>query len=1093
MPIFPVPAAMQSSSRGFYPNNIEGSLRFNDDDSAYLSWTPASAGNRKTWTWSGWVKRGEAGDGTGSNHHFFFSASTTQCDFYQNGFRFYSDGGTYIVVASQKLRDYSAWYHIVVAVDTTQATASDRFKIYINGEQVTDFSSTTYPPLNHDTAINSTTAHFIGKNASTNYLHAYVAEVHFTDGTAYDADAFGELKNGVWVAKTPDVTYGTNGFHLNFQDDAEVEAFNTVLYRGTGTANTGVTGTGFKPDLIWGKKTNTTGSHFLIDSVRSEQFTLSSDSTAVEATTADILTSIDSDGFTVGANGQSNANGADFVAWCWDAGANNTPTGHSSVLYKAYAADGPHKVSGMGFEPDLLWIKNRNNVESHYLFDSVRGIAKDKWLISNDIYAEAQTGALSCDISTHSDGFFFNNQSVNSGELYFNSRTYVAWGWDAGTGNPVSNTDGSITSTVKASTTNGFSIVKYTGAGGSSDTVGHGLAQAPELTIIKGLAASRYWDVQTQGKRFYLNSNAADQGDLIHTSGASTIQLANNNNFWNASSENYIMYCFHSVSGYSKIGAYTGTGASGNTVTTGFRPGFVMIKKNTTASWYIFDGTRDPFNDVTLGLFPDLTAAEVDSATYAIEFTDTGFTVNGTNAGINTNTSEYIYAAFKGSYSDYITDVNTDGTIDSRVKASDTTGFSIVSYVGTGANATVGHGLSSAPDWIVIKDRPTVNDWPVWHTSLANTEYLKFNNTNVKATGATVWNSTSPTATTFSLGSSNLANNSGKEHIAYCWTATTGVSAFGSYEGNGSTDGPEVDCGFVPAFVMIKDIGRAEHWIIFDATRETTNDRSSRLFASSNSAESDIPSDQGIRFLSTANGDLINGFKITTNSYGINDNVDPDVTKIYAAFADTREAAFWLDQSGNDNDWQPVNLDHNDTLLDSPTDNFATWNGVVPGNFTLSEGNLKSTVGTNRNGIISSMGFDPQDSAGFKAEFTINTLGNMVIGLADETFKTDEGTVFATTQARTVIYGVDGTVYDNGSSQGTFSSFIAGDVVTMYVKSGSFYYAVNGTLANSGSAVVTGITDNTVFWLHALSGVTSGTLTANFGQQPFKYTTSLDV
>jgi hypothetical protein len=159
----------------------------------------------------------------------------------------------------------------------------------------------------------------------------------------------------------------------------------------------------------------------------------------------------------------------------------------------------------------------------------------------------------------------------------------------------------------------------------------------------------------------------------------------------------------------------------------------------------------------------------------------------------------------------------------------------------------------------------------------------------------------------------------------------------------------------------------------------------------------------------------------------------------------------------------------------------------------LSEGNLKSTVGTNRNGIISSMGFDPQDSAGFKAEFTINTLGNMVIGLADETFKTDEGTVFATTQARTVIYGVDGTVYDNGSSQGTFSSFIAGDVVTMYVKSGSFYYAVNGTLANSGSAVVTGITDNTVFWLHALSGVTSGTLTANFGQQPFKYTTSLDV
>ena len=158
----------------------------------------------------------------------------------------------------------------------------------------------------------------------------------------------------------------------------------------------------------------------------------------------------------------------------------------------------------------------------------------------------------------------------------------------------------------------------------------------------------------------------------------------------------------------------------------------------------------------------------------------------------------------------------------------------------------------------------------------------------------------------------------------------------------------------------------------------------------------------------------------------------------------------------------------------------------------MSEGNLKSTVGTNRNGIVSSIGFDPQDTDGYKAEFTINTLGNMVIGLADETFKTDEGTVYATTQARAVVYGADGTVYDDGSSQGTFSSFTAGDVVTMYVKSGSLYYAVNGALANSGSAVVTGISDDKVFWLHALSGTSSGTLTANFGQQPFVHTTSLD-
>jgi len=202
---------------GFYPVSIDQSLRFNDDDSAYLSRTPASAGNRKTWTWSGWVKKTEiisSGD-----RQLFGSDSSGGAEF--NGIAFistnalnfrFNDSGSLQLRTSALFRDTSAWYHIVVAVDTTQATPANRMKLYINGSEVTDFISSNYPSQNAESSINSTQVHEIGRRAedSSQYFDGYIAEVHFTDGTAYDADAFGELKSGVWVAKTPSVTYGTN-------------------------------------------------------------------------------------------------------------------------------------------------------------------------------------------------------------------------------------------------------------------------------------------------------------------------------------------------------------------------------------------------------------------------------------------------------------------------------------------------------------------------------------------------------------------------------------------------------------------------------------------------------------------------------------------------------------------------------------------------------------------------------------------------------------------------------------------------------------------------------------------------------------------
>jgi 3D (Asp-Asp-Asp) domain-containing protein len=206
--------------------NIERSLRFNSADSAYLSRTPASAGNRKTWTWSGWIKRCATG-----TTHYFFSGGTGTSDTTAMGIRFTSDDTFRLTsyttdyrVSSSVYRDLSAWYHVVVAFDTTQATASNRIKIYINGSQVTTFSTSNDPTLNADYGINQAQSHSIGRwnQAANNYTNGYMTEINFIDGQALTPSSFGETDSntGVWKPKAFSGTYGTNGFYLNFSDNS---------------------------------------------------------------------------------------------------------------------------------------------------------------------------------------------------------------------------------------------------------------------------------------------------------------------------------------------------------------------------------------------------------------------------------------------------------------------------------------------------------------------------------------------------------------------------------------------------------------------------------------------------------------------------------------------------------------------------------------------------------------------------------------------------------------------------------------------------------------------------------------------------------
>jgi len=843
-------AKKSTAAGGFYPKTIEGSLRFNDDDSAYLSWTPDSAGNRKTWTLSLWTKRGRVDN---ANTELFGTASEgDKLAFSDSRIFWFNNGSASSYLSTTALfRDPSAWYHIVLAFDTTQATASNRVKLYVNGERIAFDNNTTFPSQNYDGDINNAEAQFIGMGHSGtgSSYDGYMAEVHFIDGqsdtasitsgsavvtglsdtstlqiglsvggtgiasgavitsidsstqitmsenaTATNAsatlaftplqDAFGELKNGVWVAKTPDVTYGTNGFYLDFQDDTEVEAFNTVLYRGNGLSSSSVT--------------------------------------------------------------------------------------------------------GMGFEPDLVWIKARDGAYNHILFDSVRGVGK--YLPSSEAFAENWAGDLFPNSKPTTDGFIVDghlNVSINE-----SGKKYVAWGWKAGGAPTVDNSAG-----------------------------------------------------------------------------------------------------------------------AGNIPTTG--------------------------------------SVKID--------------------GVN-STSELA------------------GTIPAtRLSASTTYGFSIVSYTGTGtAGDTVGHELDSVPDVVIVKNRDDSDSWQVYHSGIANAEekYLRLNYLGKAEDSNTRWNDTAPSSSVFTLGSAVDVNNLNEDYIAYCWAETAGYSKFDSFAGEGSNnttiskriyttnDGTVSGTGgFRPSMIIFKrtDIDSVNGWYMFDSTRDTDSVVGHPLFPDQTYTEG------GTESVIEFNDD---GFTIVR---AYQDYCGAGGTYVYMAFADTRDAAFWLDQSGNDNDWQPVNLDHNDTVADSPTDNFATLNPLSKGNnVTLSDGNLKAVSGSPYSPAVSTIGV----SSG-KWYVEAQTLSNNLnIGI---TAQSHLGTTSYLGQtADSWCYATDGNIYNGGSSVlNTGTTYTVGDVVGMALDmdAGDMYVYKNGDPVYSGNAVVTGLSGTYYIGV----GASNSTMVINFGQQPFKH------
>tara|TARA_R110002020_G_scaffold152791_1_gene330678 strand:- start:142 stop:2598 length:2457 start_codon:yes stop_codon:yes gene_type:complete len=775
--------------------DIPRSLRFNSGDSAYLNRTPSSAGNRKTWTWSGWVKITDfsqtgvlffAGTNSDNRTELYYNSSDNKIYFLTKVGGF-TEGQ---VTTDGVLRDPSAWYHIVFALDTTASPDANRALIYINGVE----QSTASPNVtNTEHSINNTVAHYIGRGLSGSYFNGYLADVHLIDGQALAPTDFGEYDdNNVWQAIEYAGTYGTNGFKLNFSDTSSNSALGTDS---SGAGNNfsvnnlsvaaGAGNDALRDSPVNGDSANDTGAggelsgnYATLNPLHVSHSTLTNGNLDASGS-GDLPTIIPGSGqwyYEIGSTGYNwDGTAANFTSAAGSYNFGQRPfSGTPNSGYKALCtanlpeptiADGStafdtklytgnagtQAIGNLNFSPDLTWIKTRSGSGDHHLFDVVRGVNKS--LHSNSSSAtETTTAGLT---AFNSNGFSIGN---SNNDINGNGITFASWNWDAG------------------ENSNKTYAVTVSNPGSGNKFYADGALQ-PTLTLAEG---STYKFDQSSGTnsthplRFSTTSDGTHGGGSEYTTGVTTSGTPGS-----AGAYTQIVIAASAPTLYAYCTAHSGMGFQINTS---------------------------------------------DTAGYTIP-------VGSVSSGVP--------------------------SISSRIQANPSAGFSIVTWTGT-ANATVAHGLNAAPQLVLTKSSQYATAWRIWSASLSNLtdKYLGFDSAAEGTFGA-YWGAM--TSTTLGFPSVDLDNNYGAM-VAYCFAPVEGYSAFGSYTGNGSADGPMVYTGFRPAFILTKGIDDAEDWYIRDTARSPHNEVDKSL----------RPNDYGSEYSGRKIDILSNGFKLRDSDSQIN-------------------------------------------------------------------------------------------------------------------------------------------------------------------------------------------------------------------------------
>jgi len=774
------------------PNPISKSLRFNNSDNAFLNRTPASASNRKTWTWSGWVKRSRLGAQQGLIGCSVGTSDSTYMNLQFHGGDFLGLGlyTQYVLLTTQVFRDASAWYHIVVAFDTTNATANNRCRMYVNGVEITAFSTRNNPTLNADYGINQASQHDIGRSEYTNStcLGGYLTEVNFIDGQALTPSSFGmtDPVTGVWEPLKYSGTYGTNGFYLNFKD-------------ATSTTTLGL-------DYSGNSNTWTTNNFSVTAGVGNDSMTDVPTPWIVYNTTGDV---------------------------------GGVVRGNYATLNQNFV------VSSTTFSNGNLQITKTADID--VVVPSTIAVSSGKW------YWEV-TPTVLISASNFAIGIVKNTKNTGTWDALLPSGIYFGGG-----GNVVKygSAQTAATLTVSANNVLGIALDMDNGSititkNGSSVT--NGTVTGVDTTIPHYAFVNTYENTESM----YVNFG---QRPFAYTPPSGFLSLC---------TTNLPASTVLKGSEYFNAVLYTGTGSPLSVTGVGFKPDWVWAKKRSATDDHV---TSDALRGVQKDLTPNSTAAEATNTNGLQSFDSDGFSIgSGSGSGVWGGNSGATYVAWNWKASNAAGVTNTAGSITSTVSANTTSGFSIVTYTGTGsAGATIGHGIGIAPSMIIFKRRNGVTDWQTYHISLGNATDVYLNLTNAAASAPGMLNSTTPTSTLITLGTSTYTNANTGTFVAYCFAPISGFSAFGSYTGNGSADGPFVYLGFRPKFWMGKRTDSTSSWIIMDSSRNTYNVIGEYLLPNSSNAEASATI---IDFLS-------NGVKFRGTS-----NNDSGSTWIYAAFAE---------------------------------------------------------------------------------------------------------------------------------------------------------------------------------------------------------------
>jgi hypothetical protein len=830
----------QTNSRAFnlivlrpiYATSIANSLVFNDNDSTRLYRTH-TAGNRKTWTYSFWIKRlhldlDQTLFHTGAANGNYFNMS-----FGTNNKIFISTWAGAFLGTTREFRDGHGWMHIVLAVDTTQATATDRFKIYVNGESQTYSTNSINSQFaqNADTPVNQAQQHTIGSRNPYNtdvILDAYLADVHFVDGSALAPTSFAESFNNVWVPKAYSGSYGTNGFKLDFADSA--------------APGNDVSG----ENHDW-SATAFTASDNSIDSPTNNFATLSqitmgsSNSLKIGGLTINGVYSADLSGFT----------GSQFLnsgKWYWEVRANSTGT---YPYIGITTQEKTMRTAASGSYYSIAWNAAGTAVSS----------GSDMGTITKtnvESYGNGDVIMIAVDVDARKIWWGENGTWSNSG-------------------NPANGTGERASWTVNEPITPSF--MGYNGQGvGTNFNFGQDSTFAGNETVAT-------------------NSDSNGIGEFHETVPAGFLAICSKN----LSESSINTTTDDRPEDYFTTTLYVGDNSNDRTITTGFTPDFVWLKaRNSTSTHTLYDSIRGNTHWISTVSNP----AQVTNS--SLGWGDSGPTTNGfkvykgTNAAINNTGTNMVAWTWKAGGAPTASNSNTsgamtansvslNGTLQSsytpsgsptqyptKMSINTKAGFSIVGWTGAGAIKTLPHGLSSAPEMMVLKGTDA-RVWSIWHKDLTSgAYYVNFSSTNNQSSDNAMFNSAVPDANLFTIGTYNYVNT--VPYFGYFWHSVPGYSKIGKYVGqNVANDGPFIELGFKPAWIMLKSLQASTPWQIYDNKRSPVNPVNEDLIAQGDNAEPYSTNSQ-LDFVA-------NGFKLMAGGNNGWNNYNTG-TWIYMAFAE---------------------------------------------------------------------------------------------------------------------------------------------------------------------------------------------------------------